>query len=260
MFIYRRITVLWLQFHFQYGAPCHFYYGGINMRRETGMSGNNLDNRRKDGHTFQSAYALHDVGEAHVRQHCEDLGLTVSDWGLNARDDDGEGVLFDDRMDLKLYYSGELCGLNEIKTKSSESWFGVINRRHFGHYLVHAHEHDVPAWITMCLVEQDDEEDLQYISRIAFIPVREWDGLVPMMDDVDWDIDDRDQKGWSGLEDHPDVERHWQARDGNCVVKLDEDIYRDWSQFAFSVGTADTVFGSCEGSGDRSQSGTDEVF
>ena len=185
------------------------------------------DAQRVDGHTFESGYEIHDVAEAHIRQHIDDMGLYSEQWGINRRED--KSVLGDDKLDLKVYNQPPsildldvgLCGLLEIKSKRNEDWFGIINRSHFATYLERTHEIGVPAYIYMCLVDDDKET----ILRDTLIPIQEWDEYADVKaGEFDYyGADEADKYLRENVERHPQVERAFQAPDGSIVIQLDVD-------------------------------------
>ena len=186
------------------------------------------DEQRVDGHTFERGYDLHDIGEAHCRQWLADIGLSVESWGIDMRDD--QHVLGDDKMDLKAYETvldddrivpAALRALVEVKVKSNDEWFGIINKHHFIKYLLQVHAHDVPAFIYMTVADEDDES----ITQETWIPIQEWDELQRVLDGsydyyepsaADQFLDDQ-------IETHPQVDYIFRAPDGNIVVELDTD-------------------------------------
>lgn len=114
---------------------------------------------RPEGNDLQTNYEKHDVGHAELVQRLGDLGCDVVEWGIDRRDDDGEdGIIYDDKMDFKVLYGGELVALVDVKTKSSPSYMGQFNKRHYVHYHSHAVEFDVPTFVVMFQVDYQDEE------------------------------------------------------------------------------------------------------
>lgn len=113
------------------------------MRRDKTIDPDELN--RPAGNSLQENYTLHDKGEQHIMVLLEAQGFTVERWGLQARDDDGEGVLFDDKMDLKVFDDNECVGIIEVKTKSKTRNLGMMNTRHFDDYTQIASEHAVPV-------------------------------------------------------------------------------------------------------------------
>lgn len=204
------------------------------------------DDQRVEGHTFLGGYDAHDIGEEHVRRHLEHMGFAVEAWGIDMRHDNH--VLGDDKMDLKAFTTADihspvtgevetekvdLAALIEVKTKRSEGWFGVVNRHHFRKYLQKAHEFDVPAYIYMSLV--DDEEEA--VIRDTFIPVQEWDELTKVQSgEYDYySPDSVEQFLVEQIDKHPQIERTWRAPDGNQVVELDTETGIDWTELTYQL-------------------------
>ena len=204
---------------------------------------------RPEGNDLESNYEVHDIGQAHVKTHCEHMGFVVEEWGIDKRHE-SDSLIYDDKMDLKIHEhdqgdlpaSGvdiERANLNlvaflEVKTKRNEDWFGVINRRHLRKYLTQAHKSDVPAVIYMSLVDDTDENEGQAsIVRDTFIPIQRWDELTKVMDG-EYDYyppEAADQFLIEQVDDYPLVESTWRAPDGNQVVTLDVDQGLDWTEF-----------------------------
>ena len=123
------------------------------MRREKSIDPDDLN--RPEGNDLVSNYDKHDTAEGRVRSALESAGLTVENWGIDMRHDDGDGLIFDDKMDLKVYastwngeeYADALVGIVEVKYKSNDYYMFKINRRHWRHYVQIAAEHDVPTYI-----------------------------------------------------------------------------------------------------------------
>ena len=189
------------------------------------------DAQRVDGHTFESAYDAHDIAERHVTTHLEHMGFVVEPWGIDMREDDS--VLGDDKMDLKVREqpsnppmdSGSLAGLMEVKTKRSEDWFGVVNRHHFRKYLARVHEHDVPGFIYMSLLDDDEES----IVRDTFIEVEPWEyGDVLAGEYPFYEPSGATQFLRDNIDRHSLVERTFRAPDGQQVVMLDVETGIDW--------------------------------
>ena len=116
------------------------------MRRESDIDPNDLN--RPEGNDLVSNYDKHDTAEGRVRSALESAGLTVKNWGIDMRHDDGDGLIFDDKMDLKVYDAGDfLVGIVEVKYKTNDYYMFKINRRHWRHYVQIAAEYDVPTYI-----------------------------------------------------------------------------------------------------------------
>lgn len=210
-----------------------------DMRRDTTTTADDLD--RPDGNSLEANYSLHDVAQEHVVTHVEDMGLEVEEWGIDERGDDGdEGLIFDDKCDLKILESEDcLVALTEIKTKSSENWFGIINLRHYKHYLALRNEFDKPVYIYMALLDDDTDDDNYLfdsdsasIVRDAWIPLHQWHDYTEAIDDGA----DPTSYVRENIEYAPQVERTFSAPDGNQVVKLDPDTYVGWTEFAYDLG------------------------
>lgn len=239
------------------------------MQRDTTRDASDLN--RPEGNDLVSNYEVHDTGEAHIRQHLRHHGLVPIQWGIDKRHDD-DGLIFDDGMDLKVYTpkrsdtsyesevdsevythpssdqspvtedepeTDELCALTEIKTKTSESWFGVINRRHLRKYLHHSHHYDVPAFIYMALVDDSGEQDS--IIRDTFIPLQQWEEYQDVLDGEYpfYEPEGADQFLRDEVSRHPQVERTFRAPDGNQVVKLDLETGIDWPEYTGRICLSD---------------------
>jgi len=196
---------------------------------------------RPEGNDLDTNYGLHDIGQAHVSRHLEHLGLDVEQWGIDMRNHD-ESLIYDEKMDLKVRdpdQQYDLAALLEIKTKRNEGWFGVINRRHFRHYLHHAQTHDVPTTIYMSLVD----EDRQRITRDAFVPIEPWKEYQSVLDGDHgtYDVDAHEEFLSDNVDEHTQIERTWRAPDGNQVVLLDLDTSVAWPTFSGWVAHGSTI-------------------
>jgi hypothetical protein len=197
------------------------------------------DDDRVDGHSFEKGYELHDMAEAHVDTWVSRLGLRVEQWGINRRED--KHVLSDDKMDLRLYDGDDLVAVVEVKSKQRASWFGIINRDHYHHYLQQYVEHTrVPFYIYMCRLDEretlDGEDTKMVIANDAFIPIKGWTAFRSARAKCHPDVDTTEELIETQVTESPQVERQFQAPDGNMVVKLEEDTYLDSSQFTFRLG------------------------
>lgn len=114
-------------------------------------------------------------------------------------------------------------GVVDVKTKSNEDWFGVLNLRHLAHYGHWAHEYsgaDIPVGIFFTMVDMDSET---VGERNAMIPApTDWDWLTVMEhfdpnSDVTLDYPTLKEKAAESIA----VERVFRAPDGNPVVRLD---------------------------------------
>jgi len=61
------------------------------------------DLNRPDWNSLKKNYSLHDCGEAYLIGQIEEMGLYAEHWGIDERDDDGEGLIFDNKMDLRFW-------------------------------------------------------------------------------------------------------------------------------------------------------------
>lgn len=114
------------------------------------------DLERPEGNGLEANYELHDVGHREVVERLNDRGLDVHEWGIDMRHDDGEdGIIFDDKMDFKIVDPDhdEVIALVDVKTKSSPSYMGRFNERHYDHYRGYAEAYDVPVFVVMFQVD-----------------------------------------------------------------------------------------------------------
>jgi hypothetical protein len=206
------------------------------MERRDGLDPSDLD--RPDWNSLLNNYQLHDIGEAYFQGHVEELGLNVEHWGIDQRHDDGDGLIFDNKLDLRIWDADDsgyqsqwtLEGLADVKTKSNPDWFGVFNLRHLAHYAEWADHHGVPVFVYMTMVDPDE----QAVGDDEFI--------VPVPSNWDWrgaadhyDPDSYTSYSYGEMKDIartcPIVGRTFRAPDGNLVVKVDEDERRGWDWF-----------------------------
>lgn len=191
-------------------------------------------------YSLQESYEPHDIGEAHVRERVADVGLDAVAWGIDERDDDGDRVLYDDKLDLRLLDDDDqLRGLCEIKTKRNEDWFGVINVRHYRKYLDWAVQTDVPTFIWMGFVDESGEATS--VERQTCIPVDPWEGFVDVQNGRHPDFDAGDTREYveAYVEMSPQVDRVFTAPDGNRVLVFEESEYVGWPTMMYRLG--DTV-------------------
>lgn len=142
---------------------------------------------RPEGNDLLSNYQAHDIAEEHVVSELEMRGLTVSEWGIDMREND-EALIYDDKMDMKVYdHHGELAAIVDVKSKRSDRWMGRYNLRHYRDYLEISQEYAVPVFVWMCKVDKDDT-------------AVEYDHIIPV------DI----------------VDTVFKARDGNKVIEVAE--------------------------------------
>lgn len=124
------------------------------MRREESIDPETL--QRPEGNDLQSNYEKHDPAEELVKDTLAEHGLVAENWGIDMRDDDGEGLVFDDKMDLKVFTTTDaFVGIVEVKRKTSDYYMFKINRRHWRHYAKIAAEHDEPTFICFVNAEMD---------------------------------------------------------------------------------------------------------
>lgn len=207
------------------------------MQRDTDITVD-TDGSRVDVHTFEEGYELHDMAETHFDTWVSRLDLRVEQWGINCRDD--EHVLGDDKMDLRLYDGDNLVAVVEIKSKRRNSWFGIINRDHYAHYLKQYVEEDrVPFYIYMCHLDEREVMDGEtgfVIANDAFIPIQGWRDFRSAKAGCHPDVDDGGELVEKCVTQSPQVQRQFQAPDGNMVVKLKEETYIDAPQFTYRLG------------------------
>ena len=161
---------------------------------------------RPEGNDLQSNYEYHDVGERCFHLSMLAAGYELEDWGMDMREHTDSLLFEDDRMDFKVLVDGELRGIVDVKTKTSRSWFGKYNERHYEKYARIAEEHDVPTYVAMFLLDDAGEE----VIDEAFIPI----------------LGDRE-----ALTGHT-----FQAPDGNQIIVSDEDYYCDWDEMIEDFG------------------------
>lgn len=221
----------------------HFHYGRrvlITRKRTTNVYTRYMKRVERDPESLnrpewnglERNYELHDIGEAFVRRHLEHIDLEPVAWGIDMREED-EDLIFDDRMDLKVHEDHDLVGLTEIKTKRREDWYGVINRRHFRHYLEQVHHHEVPGFIYMSLVD----EEAEMIERDTFIEIEPWEEFTKVLNGEYEYYEERgaDQFLRDQVDRHPQITRSFRAPDGNQVVKLDLETGIDWPEFSYRM-------------------------
>lgn len=218
------------------------------------------DLQRPDWNDLEKNYELHDIGQQHLCWELEALGYEVEPWGIDKRGHD-ESLIYDDKMDLKVRdpdrLGGRLQAIEEIKTKRRENWYGVMNLRHFRHYVDVAHEFEVPVFVYMTKIDDgtdDDGErgqvdaDSAVIEKDTFLPIKPWDEYQAALDGEyehyedapDEFLDDQALK-------HPQVEYTWRAPDGNQVVQLDLDTGIDWTEMGWRVDEGEIEWASGTG-------------
>lgn len=112
--------------------------------RHTDQKPENLN--RPEGNDLQSNYEKHDPAERRVKELLKPWGLTAKNWGIDEREID-DHLVFDDKMDLKIYREDTLVGIVEVKRKTSDRWMFKINKRHWDHYTDINDEYDIPVYI-----------------------------------------------------------------------------------------------------------------
>ena len=186
---------------------------------------------RSDGNSLQEGYKLHDIGEAYFRGRMDEMGLHTEQWGIDMRDDDSGELIYDDKMDLRIWNDEghiDCRGICDIKTKSSERWLGIFNERHLVKYTKWADLYDVPVFVFFTLVDKDANE---VGSESFVVPITPWDGYEKYVKhyqksgpNANWYMDDTR----TIAEECPYVERTFGADDSNRVVVIEEDHYKDW--------------------------------
>lgn len=143
------------------------------MRRDKTTEPEDLD--RPEGNSLLENYDLHDQGEREFVERIESLGYRVEPWGIDMRHDDEGGLVYDDKLDFKVFAqegsadgSGEdkLVALVDVKTKSSPQWMGQYNLRHFEKYKARAEEFDVPTFVVMFQVDRKGNLEDEFVQRI----------------------------------------------------------------------------------------------
>jgi hypothetical protein len=127
------------------------------MRRDADTTAADLD--RPDGNGLKENYKKHDVGHQETVERLRKIGCEIVEWGIDMRHDDGDdGIIYDDKMDFKVFHNGELVALLDVKTKGSPKYMGRFNERHYVKYFGHAEEHDVPVFVAMYQVHYQREQ------------------------------------------------------------------------------------------------------
>lgn len=123
---------------------------------------------RPEGNDLETNYEKHDVGEAEVVARLEEDDYEVEAWGIDMRGDDGEdGIIYDDKMDLRVYDNGDLVGLIDVKTKSGPSYMGQFNERHYVKYHEHSTDLGVPTFVVMMQVDYSENRvDDEFVFEI----------------------------------------------------------------------------------------------
>lgn len=71
------------------------------MEREDTLDPDNLN--RPEWNGLVDNYQPHDIAEAYFRGRIAQSGLQAEPWGIDMRHDDGDGLIFDNKMDLRLW-------------------------------------------------------------------------------------------------------------------------------------------------------------
>lgn len=119
------------------------------------------DLERPEGNDLLTNYGKHDVGEAEFIRRVQRMGLSVEEWGIDMRHDDGEdGIIYDDAMDFKVFDGDNLVAMVDVKTKSKASWMGRFNLRHYEDYYEHAQGTSVPVFVIMMHVDTSGDSKI----------------------------------------------------------------------------------------------------
>lgn len=117
-------------------------------RRDTDTTASDLD--RPDGNSLKENYKKHDVGHQETVERLQKIGCEIVEWGIDMRNDDGDdGIIYDDKMDFKVFHNGDLVALLDVKTKGSPKYMGRFNERHYVKYHGHTEDFDVPVFVVM---------------------------------------------------------------------------------------------------------------
>jgi hypothetical protein len=127
--------------------------------------------------------------------------------------------------------SWSLQGLVDVKTKTNPDWLGILNLRHLVHYAEWAERFDVPVFLYFTMVDMDAE---RVGEQNILVPVESWDYFDQYVEHFDRDTGFTTD--WSEISnDCPYVERSFRAPDGNPVVQIDSDYYRDFDYLVEEV-------------------------
>ncbi|WP_226041144.1 hypothetical protein [Natrinema sp. DC36] len=222
------------------------------------------DLQREEWNSLVNNYDKHDIGEAYLTGRLHQIGLEVENWGIDQRHDDGDGLIFDNKMDLRLWepqgdygaptfwpsdasiaksseegvaadgglisehVEGEreydLKGVCDIKTKANPDWLGKFNLRHLTHYSYWAEAYDVPVFLYFTLVDLESEE-VGERNIIMEVPHDWYWGELARHYDSDDDLRLTYGECKDAARDCPLVDRTFRAPDGNLVVSTNEDLY-----------------------------------
>lgn len=225
------------------------------MERREGLSPDDLD--RPDWNSLKANYSKHDIGEAYFKGRIHQIGLEVENWGIDMRDDDQGGLIFDDKMDLRLWEPrgdyGEpnfwpqsdlthhhieaereydLRGVVDIKTKANPNWLGVFNLRHLAHYAYWADNYDVPVFLYFTMVDMEAE---RVGEENILVEVPAFDNYYDYVMHFDREEDYSFNVMGDITDDCDIVSRAFRAPDGNPVVALDESAYENFDYLVEEV-------------------------
>lgn len=186
---------------------------------------------RDDDNDLQTNYTLHDYGEAYFSGRMDQLGYSVEKWGIDQRDDDSDQLIYDDKMDLRIWDTDgyiDLRGITDIKTKSSERWLGIFNERHLVKYTKWADIYDCPVFVFFTLVDRDNE---RVGHQNIVVPIEPWQNYKQYVKhyqksgpNAGFFLDNTS----TIVDDCPFVERTFGAGDKNRVVVIDDEHYHGW--------------------------------
>lgn len=225
------------------------------MERDRRLDAEDL--QREEWNNLKNNYDKHDIGEAYFTGRMDQIGLEIENWGIDMRDDDQGGLIFDDKMDLRLWEpqgnfgqpnfwpSGdlvhhheetprqyELRGICDIKTKANPDWLGTFNLRHLAHYAYWADNYEVPVFLYFTLVDMDAEK---VGEKNIVVEVPAFDNYYDYVMHFDHDEDYSFNVMADIADDCPIVDRAFRAPDGNPVVSLDESAYNDFDYLVENV-------------------------
>jgi hypothetical protein len=196
---------------------------GIDMRYDD--SGLIFDNKMDlrlweplDGQSPPSVWPS-DVAETAT----DDAVSPPSSWTINVSDEVrtySENSHSDERWDLR--------GIVDIKSKTSESWLGIFNLRHYVHYAEWARKYDVPAFVYFTIVDMDAEA---VGEQNILVPIEPFDNLDDYIDHYDRDSS-YEHTTVDITDDSEIIQSTWMANDGNYVVKIDSEY---WNNFDYLV-------------------------
>lgn len=127
--------------------------------------------------TFEEAYQVHDVGQMIFCDRLEQFNLQAFEHGDDKRDEDvysGTGI------DLGVQHQGQTIGWVEIKTKTSESWLGRLNKEDWQEYRGFATYVDEEVFVYFALVEDVDDARVSERYFVRVPPMGEEDIAVDL--------------------------------------------------------------------------------